>query len=316
MAWSRRVEARGLRKVFPGGIVAVDGIDLEAGRGVTVLMGPNGSGKTTTLMMVAGVLKPSSGTVRVCGYDVWGRGWREARACIGFSPQGGPFREKLTALENLVWYGLVRGLSLTVARREARRLLELVGLEAAARRKVVELSGGMRRRLSIAAALMGEPEVLVLDEPSSGLDPVARARLWSLLSRLARERAILASTHLPEEAEEHADTVYMLYRGRVVAKGRPRDLVQRYAPRARIVVRGSGLAKPPLVEGAALLSAGTGEAVYAVDDPEEALPRLVEALLAAGVRVERIEVGRPGLAEAFLALTGETPYRVVGGRDV
>ena len=308
------VEARGLRKVYPDGTVAVDGVDLEAGRGITVLMGPNGSGKTTTLMMVAGALKPSSGTVRVCGYDMWGGDWSRPRACVGFSPQNAPFREKLTSIENLVWYGLIRGIPLGEARRRARRLLELVGLEGASRKKVAELSGGMRRRLSIAAALMGEPEVLILDEPTSGLDPAARARLWELLRRLARERAVIASTHIPEEAEEHADTVYIFHRGRVAASGRPGDLVRRHAPKARIVVEGSRLSSPPTVEGATLLAASETQASYATSDPDTVLPRLVEALLAGGARVVKVEVRRPGLAEVFLALTGETPYEeVVGG---
>ncbi len=120
------VEARRLRKVYPGGVVAVDNVDLDAGRGVTILMGPNGSGKTTTLSIIAGALKPTSGTVRVCGYDVWGSDWSKPRECIGYAPKNMPFREKLSVLENLVWYGLIRGLpSATLGQRprgSSRRL--------------------------------------------------------------------------------------------------------------------------------------------------------------------------------------------------
>jgi len=305
--------ARGLRKVFPDGTVAVDGVSFEAGRGLTVFMGPNGSGKTTTMRMSVGALRPTAGEVEACGHRVWGpEGWR-ARACMGYSPQDAPFRDRLTALENLVWYGLVRGIPLGEARRRARGLLELVGLEGGASKKVAELSGGMRRRLAIAASLMGDPEVLVLDEPTSGLDPGARLHLWRLLRRLAGERAVVVSTHIPAEAEEHADRVYIFHRGRVIAEGPPASLIERHAPRARIVAEGSMPERPPSVAGAVLVEWNPGRAVYATSDPDGALPALVEGLLAAGARLERVEVRRPGLAEVYLALTGEAPAGVSGG---
>jgi ABC-type multidrug transport system ATPase subunit len=276
------VEARGLRKVYPDGTVAVDGVDLEAGRGVTVLMGPNGSGKTTTLMMIAGALMPGGGVVRVCGHDMWRGDWARPRSCVGFAPQNMPFREKLTVIENLTWYGMIRGLGPGEARRRGRRLLEEVGLEGVEGRKVAQLSGGMRRRLAIAAALIGDPEVVILDEPTSGLDPAARRRLWGLLGRLAKDRAVVASTHIPEEAEEHADIVYIFHRGRVAARGRPGELVERHAPLSRIVVRGARITAPREVGGARLLAASEEEASYAAHDPDRALPRLVEALLSGG----------------------------------
>jgi ABC-type multidrug transport system ATPase subunit len=108
------VEVRGLKKVYPNGIVAVDGVSFDAYPGVTVLMGPNGSGKTTTLSMIAGALKPTAGKVFVCGYDMWGSDWSRPRQCVGFAPQDMPFREKLSVLENLVWYGLIRGIRFSI----------------------------------------------------------------------------------------------------------------------------------------------------------------------------------------------------------
>ena len=308
-----RVEARDLWKTYRGGVEAVRGVSFDAGPGVTVLMGPNGSGKTTTLSMVAGALKPTRGRVLVSGYDVWGDGWVEARERLGFAPQNMPFRERLTAVENLVWYGLIRGLGLREARARARRLLDLVGLSDAANRRVEALSGGMRRRLAIAAAFMGDPEVLVLDEPTSGLDPGARLELWRLLQSLAGDRVLLVSTHIPEEAEEHADTVLVFHRGRIVAQGAPGELIKRYAPKARVVVRGRLPGEPSRVPGAHPSRVGVEEHVYASDDPDHVLPRLLEDLVARGGRVEAVEVRKPGLGEVYLSLTGEALWGGGGG---
>ncbi len=308
------VEAEGLRKVYPDGTLAVDGVSYTAGSGVTVFMGPNGSGKTTTMAMTAGALRPTAGTVRVCGYDMWSGDWAKPRSCVGYAPQDMPFREKLTAEENLVWYGLIRGLSLRESKRRASQLLEMVGLEGAGSKKVAELSGGMRRRLAIAAAMMGDPPVLLLDEPTSGLDPAARESIWRLLRGLAGQgRAVIASTHIPDEAEKYGDIVYIFHRGRIVASGRPGDLIERYARDSRITVIGQ-LPVTARVEGAKLLQAGETRLVYATPDPDSLLPRLLERLLAVGARIERVEVSKPGLAEAYLTLTGESPYTESSGR--
>ncbi len=299
------VDAVDLWKVYPGGVEAVRGVSFRAGRGVHVLMGPNGSGKTTTLSMVAGALRPTRGTVRVCGLDVWGRDWSRPRECLGFAPQKTPFRERLTGLENLVWYGLLRGLSIGESRRRARELAGELGLSGALGRRVSSYSGGMRKRLAVAAALMGDPEVLVLDEPTSGLDPAARLQFWRLLRRLARDRCVLVSTHIPSEAEEHADTVLVFHRGRVVAAGPPRRLIEEHAPLPVIVVEGRLPPEPLRVPGAKIAQWGPGAARVQARDPESLLPRLVEALAGLGARVERVEVRRPGLGEVYLALTGE-----------
>ena len=309
------VVVENLRKIYPNGVVAVDDISFEASRGITVLMGPNGSGKTTTLSMIAGALRPTRGKILVCGHDMWGRDWVRPRRCVGFAPQDMPFREKLNVLENLVWYGLIRGMSLGDSKRRAKRLLELVGLEGAEKMKVAELSGGMRRRLTLAAALMGDPEVLILDEPTSGLDPGGRREFWKLLKGLAREKVVIVSTHIPEEAEENADTVHIFHRGRIAASGSPQDLINRYARHSRIIVSGEGLSKSPLMPGLELVSAREDRVIYLSEDPETLLPRLIEALLQRGAMIERVEVRKPGLAEVYFAVTGEavTPQGGVGG---
>ncbi|MEB3860797.1 MAG: ABC transporter ATP-binding protein [Desulfurococcales archaeon] len=296
------VRGRGLYKEYPGGVLAVKGVDLEARPGKTALMGPNGSGKTTTLSMLAGALKPSRGEVEVCGLNLWGREWLEARRKIGFAPQDMPFRDKLTGRENLVWHGLLRGLSLGEASRRARRLGEELGMSSYLDRRVATYSGGMRRRLSIAAALMGEPEVLILDEPTSGLDPGAREELWGLIESRLRDLTIVFSTHLGEEAERHADIVYLFSRGRVAAWGRPGELIERYAPRPRIVLYLQEDAEPLEIDGMRPQVLGPGVVSYTVDDPGMGMRAAIDAYTLRGVAVERVEVRRPSLEEVFLAV--------------
>ncbi len=296
------VTGRGLYKEYPGGVVAVRGVDLEARPGKTALMGPNGSGKTTTLSMLAGALKPSKGEVEVCGLNLWGREWLKARRRIGFAPQNMPFRDKLSGRENLVWHGLLRGLSLGEASRRARRLGEELGMGEYLDRRVATYSGGMRRRLSIAAALMGEPEVLILDEPTSGLDPGAREELWGLIEARLRGLTIIFSTHLGEEAERHADIVYLFSRGRVAARGRPGELVERYAPKPRIVLYLQGDVEPLEIDGMKPQVLGPGVVSYMVDDPSLGMRAAIDAYTLKGVAVEKVEVRKPSLEEVFLAV--------------
>ncbi len=298
------LEASSLYKEYPGGIVAVKGISLKAGLGRTSLMGPNGSGKTTTLSMLAGALKPSRGIVRVCGYDLWGREWIEARKRLGYAPQKMPFREKLSGMENLVWYGLLRGLGLGESRRRARSLSEDLGLTGYINRSVASYSGGMRRRLSLAAALMGEPDVLILDEPTSGLDPRAREELWHLIEVSLKGLTILFSTHISVEAELHSDYVYIFNEGTIVAEGRPGDLIEKHAPKPRIIVYVRGDAEPLVVDGVRPEVVTRGVYMYPVDDPREDIRRIVDAYSLHGVVVERIETRRPGLEEVFFTVTG------------
>ncbi len=299
------VVVRGLRKVYPGGVVAVDEVDLDAERGLTAIMGPNGSGKTTTLSIIVGSLRPTRGRVEVCGIDVWGpEGWR-ARRCIGYASQDLPFREKLNTIDNLVWYGLIRGMSLFDARSRAKQLLEELGLVEAQKRSVQSLSGGMRRKLVIAAALIGDPEVLVLDEPTSGLDPGARLDFWDLLVKQVGDRVVLFSTHIPQEAEKYSDTTYIFHRGRVVARGQPRELIRRYAPATKILVVHEA-SEPPVVEGLEMAVHNSRRTIYYAEDPEEALPRIVEAFVKSRIHVSRIEVTKPGLEDVFYTVTGKT----------
>lgn len=300
------VVAEGLVKVY-GAVRALDGVSIEASGGFTAIMGPNGSGKTTALSIIAGVVRPTRGRVRVCGYDVWGGGWRRARELMGFAPQDPPFNERLTLLENLVVMAGLRGMSPGAARAEALRLLEDFGLRGLESRRVGSLSGGERRRASIVLSLLHNPEVVVLDEPGSGLDPRAKEELWGYLRRGLRGRVVLYSTHDPGEAEG-SGYVYVLYKGRVAASGRPIDLIRAYAPRPRVRVSlYEPLRGPVEVPGARLLRLEGSIVEYEVADPSGSLPGIIEGLLEAGAGVSRVEVLRPGMREVYMAVTGEEP---------
>ena len=295
------VEAVGLRKVYRAGFEAVKGVSLRVGAGETAsLMGPNGSGKTTTLQRIAGVLSPTAGVVRVCGYDVWGDGWERARSLVGFAPQDPPFPRSLTGLEALEVLAGLFGVGRAGVRSDAGMLLEELGFPGLLGVRVSRMSGGQRRALTIVLALLGEPEVLVLDEPSSGLDPRARERLWGSISKLMRGRTVLFSTHDPGEAEEVSTATFIFHRGRVAAAGRPKELIERYAPRARVRVWSSS---PPPPSLRARRSSG-GFAEFEVES-ERDVAAIVAAYAEAGLPVERVELVRPGLREVFFEVTGE-----------
>lgn len=282
------------------------GVSFRAGEGFTSIMGPNGSGKTTVLSMVAGALKPSRGSIRVCGLDVWGEESEAVRArrLIGFAPQDMPFKERLTGFENLVIMGMLRGMGFLESRREARRVLELVGLAEHGDRRVVTYSGGMRRRLAIASSIIHEPEVLVLDEPSSGLDPVAREEIWSLIERVGAGRVVVYSTHISQEAEAHSGNVLIFHGGRVVAEGAPVELIRRYAPKPRVIVVHEPLSELPVIDGLRGQAIDETTSVYEVEDASAWLPRVIEGFISLGVQVERVEVRRPGLEEVYFRVTG------------
>ncbi len=225
------ITAENVTKRF-GSLVAVDSVSITADKEIIAIMGPNGSGKTTLLSILGGALKPLSGKVYVKGIDLWGSRDEmvRARRYIGYAPQNILFRSRLSGLENLVWIGMMRGLGYRDARRRARELIERLELEDHMDRPVEKYSGGMIRRLSIASALIHDPEVLVLDEPSSGLDPRALESLWSLLLRVASGKTLIYSTHNPYEAEKFSSRVLMMHRGRIVASGLLRSLSEYIAP--------------------------------------------------------------------------------------
>src|SRR2546426_3532888 len=231
------IHARGLTKRFAN-LTAVDAIDFDVGRGEAFgFLGPNGAGKTSTMRMIGCVSSPSGGTLRVLGMDPVRDGPR-IRARLGVVPQSDTLDTELHVDENLFTYARYFGLPRDVARQRAQQLLDFVQLKDRARDNVEFLSGGMKRRLTIARALVNEPQLLLLDEPTTGLDPQARHLLWERLWRLKRSGVTLVlTTHYMDEAEQLCDRLIIMDNARIVAEGSPRQLIEQHATREVVELR-------------------------------------------------------------------------------
>jgi lipooligosaccharide transport system ATP-binding protein len=298
------VEAHGLEKRFPA-TVAVDGIDLEIPVGGCFgFLGPNGAGKTTTIKMITCVSPPTAGELRVLGLDV--RSDRRAiKARLGVVPQGMTLDGDLTARENLLSFGAYHSLPRRKAEERADELLEFAQLSERADAEVEELSGGMQRRMLIARALVNDPELLVLDEPTTGLDPQARHLVWERLRRLKRSgKTLLLTTHYMEEAAQLCDQIVVLDHGRVIARGTPRELVkQNVAPRV-VEVQGIETAADDVVRMARPLAqdveaVGDRVLIYAADGEE-----IASKIRDAGVPHQALILREATLEDVFLRLTG------------
>ena len=304
------VETAGLVKTF-GETRAVDGVDLSVAAGTVYgVLGPNGAGKTTTIRMLATLLRPDAGTALVFGRDVV----REApavRRLIGLTGQVASVDETLSAAENLVIFARLLGLNRAAARRRSAELLEEFGLADAAKRPVAKFSGGMRRRLDLAASLIATPPLIFLDEPTTGLDPRTRAQMWQTIRRLAGAGStVLLTTQYLDEADQLADRLAVIDRGTVVAEGTP-DELKASAGASTIQLR---LADPGETDRAreaitAVLGAGAipspdgGRITAPVDDPDR-VAGLLMALRDRGIRLAELSVHKPTLDQVFLAITG------------
>jgi lipooligosaccharide transport system ATP-binding protein len=231
------IHARGLVKRF-GALVAVDGIDLDVRRGEAFgFLGPNGAGKSSTMRMIGCVSPVTEGTLRILGRDPAADG-PEIRGRLGVVPQQDTLDTELTVWENVLIYGRYFGLTRRELRPKIDELLEFVQLSERARDKVEPLSGGMKRRLTIARSLINDPELLLLDEPTTGLDPQARHVVWDRLFRLKQRGVTLVlTTHYMDEAEQLCDRLVVMDQGRIVAEGSPRQLIERYSTREVVEVR-------------------------------------------------------------------------------
>jgi ABC-2 type transport system ATP-binding protein len=303
------ISVRGLVKSY-GDVLALDGIDLEAERGsVLGVLGPNGAGKTTAVRILTTLLKPDAGTAEVIGFDVVEQA-PALRAEIGLAGQYAAVDENLTGIENLVMVGRLYGERRAAARRRADELLERFSLTDAGERIVKTYSGGMRRRLDLAAALVADPPVLFLDEPTTGLDPRSRLELWETIELLVSEgTTVLLTTQYLDEAERLADRIAVIDRGRVIADGTADELKARVGGE-RVEVH---LAHPE--EGLATVAALEemsdeapqidGQVVrVTVRERNGAIMEAARRLSHAGVRVDDIAVRRPTLDDVFLSLTG------------
>ncbi|QNG17418.1 ATP-binding cassette domain-containing protein [Rhodococcus triatomae] len=305
------IVAEGLVKRY-GNVTALDGIDLTVREGtVTALLGPNGAGKTTTVRILTTLLTPDEGTAEVVGLDVVTDA-RALRARIGASGQYAAVDEYLTGFENLEMVGRLYHLGAKRARERARELLAQFDLVDAGDRPVKGYSGGMRRRLDLAGALVADPEVLFLDEPTTGLDPRARLALWDVIEELvARGTTLLLTTQYMEEAERLADQVAVIDHGTVIARGTTDDLKQLVGGERIELTVGESADLSVVREAAAAVAAGevvVEETVHRVTIPvsggADDLVRLLGRLSEQGIPVADVGLRKPTLDEVFLTLTG------------
>ncbi|HEU4681415.1 MAG TPA: ATP-binding cassette domain-containing protein [Gemmatimonadales bacterium] len=304
------IETSGLIKTF-GATRALDGVDLRIREGsVYGLLGPNGAGKTTTIRILATLLRPTAGTATVLGHDVV-RDAKAVREKVSLTGQYASVDEDLTGTENLVLVGRLLGLSWRGARQRASELLEAFGLTEAAGRQVQTFSGGMRRRIDIAASLVAIPEILFLDEPTTGLDPRSRNQVWDLVRRIAAEgTTVLLTTQNLDEADRLAERLAVIDHGRVIAEGTSRELKASVGASALHLRLGSADQRSRAQE---LIARVLGDGVLAGSDPTAVAARLANPSQAAAVlavlthdsiEVAEFSVGNPTLDEVFFALTG------------
>ena len=304
------LEIRGLTRRF-GDQIAVDRIDLDVKTGeIFGFLGPNGAGKTTLVKMVTTILAPSDGTARVGGLDIRTQS-KEVRARVGVALQEVGLDSTMTAREMLILQARLFRLSRTAAKRRAEDLLETVGLSEVDPRKTVgKFSGGMKRRLDLALALVHDPEVLFLDEPTTGLDPVSRMAVWEEVRRLNKEHGmtIFLTTQYLEEADRLADRVAIIDAGTIVAEGSPADL-KRALGREVIALSfdSEEIAQRALRRIAGIVPdhqrSGKDVSCY-VENAPAVLPRLVSILDEGGIRAKDISLSRPSLDDVFLQATG------------
>jgi oleandomycin transport system ATP-binding protein len=304
------IEAEGLTKRF-GTTQALAGVDISAERGrVLALLGPNGAGKTTIVRVLSTLLKPDGGHARVSGYDVMTEAV-QVRQLIALTGQYASVDEELTGTENLIMISRLLGLSRAASRQRAREVLERFDLADAAGRAVKTYSGGMRRRLDLGASLLGDPEVVFLDEPTTGLDPRARSQMWETVRGVVAGGAtVLLTTQYLDEADELADHIAVIDRGLVVASGTPAELKARTGGQTLAVraadpgLTGQVAAAVAAVAGVTPdVNADTGLVTASIADPAVA-PAVVRRLDDAGIVAAELSLRLPSLDEVFLTLTG------------
>ena len=315
---TKAIEAHGLRKEFPGGIVAVAGIDLEVREGeIFGFLGPNGAGKTTTVRMLTTLLRPTGGRATVAGYDLFNKP-HQIRRSIGVALQEAGLDAIATGRELLELQAKLFGIGRAEARRRAAELLELVGLVEAADRRIKTYSGGMKRRLDLASALVHGPRLLFLDEPTEGLDPAGRQAVWQEVNRLNREFGVTVflTTHYLEEADRLADRLAIIDHGRIVAEGAPAalkasisgDVVTVAVSREHLEDARTVLS---WLEGLKELRADVAGLTLFVDDGSSVVASVIRTLDSAGVPVGSVAFSQPSLDEVFLRATGSR----LGGAD-
>jgi ABC-2 type transport system ATP-binding protein len=301
------IEVDGLEKRY-GEVQAVKGVSFAVARGETFgILGPNGAGKTTTLEMIEGLTRPDGGAIEILGQAVWPNPTR-VQSHIGVQLQKNALFENLTAAELLDLFARFYGVPLE---GRAPRLLALVGLEEKADSQARQLSGGQQQRLAIALALVHDPEIVFLDEPTTGLDPQARRNLWDVIRAVAAEnRTVVLTTHYLDEAETLCDRVAIMDGGRIIALDSPRALIQGLHGRSRVIFECDGMSEQELSALEGVQGTAVRDDAYELSslEPQRTLLALVALAEERGVELRGLSVRRPTLEDVFLEATG-TEFR-------
>ena len=314
------IETHQLTKVFPGDIRAVDGIDFEIKEGeIFAFLGPNGAGKTTTIKMLNTLILPTSGSAMVTGLDVV-KNAAEVRKRIGYVAQDVGVDEHATGKENLTLYGHFYRLDGKTIKERVKEIFDLVGLSGDENRMVSTYSGGMRKRLDLAMGLIHQPQVIFMDEPTTGLDPQTRASIWEYIRNLVKSKGmtIFLTTHYMEEADRLADRIAIIDLGKIIAMGTADELKKSIGGDVVTVtpcedkdeackefIRHSEalLTGKPFVTG---MKPTDGELAVYVNDGASAIPSIMQLLSGQGIEVKTITMSRPSLDDVFLKYTGKT----------
>jgi ABC-2 type transport system ATP-binding protein len=298
------IQTEGLTKVY-GPRCAVNDLSLSISRGeIFSLLGTNGAGKTTTIKMLSCLIQPSEGTASLQGYDIREHP-QSVKKIIGVSPQETAITGHLTVKENLLLMGGVYGLSNEASKARAQELIKLMGLEER-KEQTRKLSGGLQRRLSIAMAMMSDPEILFLDEPTLGLDPAARKSVWDYIIKLKGKKTILLTTHYLEEADHLSDRIAIIHDGNIIAQGTPKELKDRHSSIKKIYVDSDNIAQDCIEDlknngiEASLLEKGL---IIRSSKPD--LYSIMDILKKHKVEISGMNWEEPTLDEVFLKLTGE-----------
>jgi ABC-2 type transport system ATP-binding protein len=299
------VQTLSLSRKF-GDLTAVDGIDLDIKKGeLFALLGPNGAGKTTTINILCCLLKPSGGTARIMGYDILKQPFR-VKEIIGVSPQETVISEHLNPGENLELIGRLHGMNAGQLKTKTQELLKTMGLEARAKDQVRKFSGGMKRRLAIMMALVHDPQVVFLDEPTLGLDPQARRAVWEYIDGLKGEKTILLTTHYMDEADFLADRIGIMDEGRIVALGTGHQLKAGIGEKQTMIIQAQDLS-PQAVEKlrARYAELELSGDILKISDRQLSFQEIVDTLHAAGATVRSAYIKEPTLDDVFLQVTGK-----------
>jgi ABC-2 type transport system ATP-binding protein len=304
------IEARGLARKFSGGVVAVAGINFDVAEGeIYAFLGPNGAGKTTTVRMLVTLLRPTGGSARVAGFDVV-REAHKVRSSIGVALQEAALDPLMTGQELMELSATLHGIRASEAKRRSAALLERVGLSRAAERRVGTYSGGMRRRLDLGMALVHEPRVLFLDEPTTGLDPLSRRAIWDEVRALNREgTTVFLTTQYLEEADQLANRIGIIANGSMAAEDTPEALkagIGKAHLELRLAEGDAQHAREIVSRFGDCLKASNGNVAVTLNNGAADVAPIVRALDEAGLLVESLDVVEPTLDDVFLATTGQT----------